>query len=95
MQDAEEILQEVLQQDLASCGTETQLDLGKFLAAFKMHDDVNLLSAWMKGKEQYRPSLDMVERFATRSDLCQTRCSSGIALARLLLCTLSAASYIV
>lgn len=61
MQDAQDILQEVLQQDLASCGTETQLDLGKFLQLSKSRQR-QLLSAWMKGKEQYRPSLDMVER---------------------------------
>ena len=61
MQDAQDILQEVLQQDLASCGTETQLDLGKFLQLSKSRQR-QLLSAWMKGKEQYRPSLAMVER---------------------------------
>jgi len=61
MQDAQDILQEVLQQDLASCGTETQLDLGKFLQLSKSRQR-QLLSAWMKGKQQYRPSLDMVER---------------------------------
>ena len=61
MQDAQDILQEVLQQDLASCGTETQLDLGEFLQLSKSRQH-QLLSAWMKGKQQYRPSLDMVER---------------------------------
>ncbi|WP_312328351.1 tRNA lysidine(34) synthetase TilS [Acinetobacter sp.] len=61
MQDAQDILQEVLQQDLAYCGTETQLDLGKFLQLSKSRQR-QLLSAWMKGKQQYRPSLDMVER---------------------------------
>ena len=61
MQDAQNILKEVLQQDLASCGTEMQLDLGKFLQLSKSRQR-QLLSAWMKGKEQYRPSLDMVER---------------------------------
>ncbi|UHT65824.1 tRNA(Ile)-lysidine synthetase [Acinetobacter lwoffii] len=61
MQDAQDILQEVLQQDLASCGTEMQLDLGKFLQLSKSRQR-QLLSAWMKGKEQYRPSLAMVER---------------------------------
>ncbi|MEG1091295.1 MAG: tRNA lysidine(34) synthetase TilS, partial [Acinetobacter sp.] len=48
MQDAQDILQEVLQQDLASCGTETQLDLGKFLQLSKSRQR-QLLSAWMKG----------------------------------------------
>jgi len=61
MQDAQDILQEVLQQDLAYCGTETQLDLGKFLQLSKSRQR-QLLSAWMKGKQQYRPSLAMVER---------------------------------
>src|SRR5690606_29300100 len=61
MQDAQNILKEVLQQDLASCGTEMQLDLGKFLQLSKSRQR-QLLSAWMKGKQQYRPSLDMVER---------------------------------
>lgn len=61
MQDAQDILQEVLQQDLAYCVTETQLDLGKFLQLSKSRQR-QLLSAWMKGKQQYRPSLDMVER---------------------------------
>ncbi|MEG2263586.1 MAG: tRNA lysidine(34) synthetase TilS [Acinetobacter sp.] len=61
MQDAQDILQEVLQQDLAYCGTETQLDLGKFLQLSKSRQR-QLLSAWMKGKQQYRPSLDMVKR---------------------------------
>lgn len=61
MQDAQDILQDVLQQDLASCGTETQLDLDKFLQLSKSRQR-QLLSAWMKGKQQYRPSLDMVER---------------------------------
>ncbi|MDP1316834.1 tRNA lysidine(34) synthetase TilS [Acinetobacter lwoffii] len=61
MQDAQDILQEVLQQDLASCGTETQLDLGKLLQLSKSRQR-QLLSAWMKGAGQYRPSLDMVER---------------------------------
>ena len=61
MQDAQDILQEVLQQDLVSCGTETQLDLDKFLQLSKSRQH-QLLSAWMKGKQQYRPSLAMVER---------------------------------
>ncbi len=61
MQDAQNILKEVLQQDLASCGTEMQLDLGKFLQLSKSRQR-QLLSAWMKGKQQYRPSLDMLKR---------------------------------
>src|SRR5690606_10936385 len=61
MQDAQDILQEVLKQDLASCGTETQLDLGKLQELSKSRQR-QLLSAWMKGAGQYRPSLAMVER---------------------------------
>src|SRR5690606_30900249 len=61
MQDAQQILQEVLQQDLQGCGTDTQLDLSKFLQLSNARQR-QLLSAWMKGTGQYRPSLDMVER---------------------------------
>ncbi len=61
MQDAEDILHEVLQQDLSACGNDIELDL-------KIFDQLNaprqrqLLSSWMKGEGQYRPSFDMVER---------------------------------
>lgn len=61
MQDAQQILQEVLQQDLQGCGTDTQLELSKFLQLSNARQR-QLLSAWMKGTGQYRPSLDMVER---------------------------------
>lgn len=61
MQDAQDILQDVLQQDLAFCGTEAQLDLSKLLQLSKSRQR-QLLSTWMKGKGQYRPSLAMVER---------------------------------
>ncbi|WP_216940494.1 tRNA lysidine(34) synthetase TilS [Acinetobacter sp. BY419] len=60
MQDAQDILQDVLQQDLAFCGTEVQLDLSKLLQLSKSRQR-QLLSVWMKGKGQYRPSLAMVE----------------------------------
>ncbi|HJE53017.1 tRNA lysidine(34) synthetase TilS [Acinetobacter pseudolwoffii] len=61
MQDAQQILQEVLQQDVQACGTDTQLDLSKLLQLSRSRQR-QLLSAWMKGEAQYRPSLDMVER---------------------------------
>jgi tRNA(Ile)-lysidine synthase len=61
MQDAQDILQEVLAQDLQGCGTETQLDLVQ-LQLLSNARQRQLLSAWMKGSGQYRPSLAMVER---------------------------------
>ncbi len=61
MQDADEILNEVLQQDLAKCGDATQLDLTAFLQLSKARQR-QFLSAWMRGDEQYRPTFDMVER---------------------------------
>ena len=61
MQDADEILQEVLQQDLALCGSATELDLKK-LSQLSSARQRQLLSAWMKGQDSYRPSFEMVER---------------------------------
>ena len=61
MQDADEILYEVLQQDLAFCGTATELDLKK-LSQLSIARQRQLLSAWMKGQDVYRPSYEMVER---------------------------------
>ncbi len=61
MQDADEILQEVLQQDLALCGSATELDLKK-LSPLSNARQRQLLSAWMKGQDTYRPSFEMVER---------------------------------
>ena len=61
MQDADEILQEVLQQDLAICGSATKLDLKK-LSQLSNARQRQLLSAWMKGTDTYRPSFEMVER---------------------------------
>lgn len=61
MQDADEILKQVLIQDLALCGNQNQLDLLKFqqLSAARQRQ---LLSAWMKGQDTYRPSFEMVQR---------------------------------
>ena len=72
MQDAEEILQDVLQQDLQQCGTSTELDLKK-LSALSRARQRQLLSMWMKGQDTYRPSFEMVERvlhevIASKSD---------------------------
>lgn len=61
MQDADEILQDVLQQDLALCGSATKLDLKK-LSQLSNARQRQLLSAWMKGQDTYRPSFEMVER---------------------------------
>ncbi|OTG89924.1 tRNA lysidine(34) synthetase TilS [Acinetobacter sp. ANC 3813] len=61
MQDAEDILADVLAQDMVSCGTSDRLQLEK-LQALSLPRQRQLLSAWMKGQEQYRPSFDMVQR---------------------------------
>lgn len=61
MQDADEILNEVLAQDLADCGHDRQLDLHKLKQLSKARQR-QLLSVWMRGKSNYRPAYDMVER---------------------------------
>ena len=61
MQDADEILNEVLQQDLQLCGNTEQLDLDK-LQQLSLARQRQLLSAWMKGQETYRPAFEMVQR---------------------------------
>ncbi len=61
MQDAQSILQDVLQQDLAACGTADVLSLAQ-LMSLSVARQRQLLSYWMKGDSQYRPSFDMVER---------------------------------
>lgn len=61
MQDAEDILADVLAQDIVSCGTSERIQLEK-LQALSLPRQRQLLSAWMKGQEQYRPSFDMVQR---------------------------------
>ena len=61
MQDADEIINEVVQQDLKFCGHPTQLDLAK-LASLSPASQRQLLSVWMKGEGTYRPALDMVQR---------------------------------
>jgi tRNA(Ile)-lysidine synthase len=61
MQDAETILADVLTQDWASCGNASVLNLTPFrqLSAPRQRQ---LLSAWMKGEDLYRPAFDMVQR---------------------------------
>ena len=61
MQDAEDILHEVLISDLAYCGNSSELNLKK-LNELTQARKRQLLSFWMKGEGQYRPSFDMVER---------------------------------
>ena len=61
MQDADEILTEVLAQDLAHCGDQDQLDLVA-LQQLSRARQRQLLSAWMKGQAPYRPAFEMVQR---------------------------------
>ena len=61
MQDANEILNEVLQQDLIFCGDAERLDLIK-LKQLSLARQRQLLSTWMKGEELYRPAFEMVLR---------------------------------
>ncbi|NHB56423.1 tRNA lysidine(34) synthetase TilS [Acinetobacter sp. 194] len=61
MQDANEILNEVLAQDLDMCGTYDELDLER-LTSLSTPRQRQLLSAWMRGQDTYRPSFDMVQR---------------------------------
>ncbi len=61
MQDAEQVLNEVLVEDLAFCGDAEQLDLNKFQQLSQARQR-QLLSVWMKGKHTYRPAFDMVNR---------------------------------
>ena len=61
MQDAEDILLDVLHQDLTTCGNDVELNL-QFFNELSSARQRQLLSFWMKGDDQYRPSFDMVER---------------------------------
>ena len=61
MQDADEILNEVLAQDLMSCGTSYWLNLIEFQKLSKPRQR-QLLSAWMRGESGYRPAFEMVQR---------------------------------
>lgn len=77
MQDADEILQDVLQQDLAFCGTVAELDLKK-LSQLSTARQRQLLSAWMKGQETYRPNFGMVERL--RYEVIESKLDAQAAL---------------
>ena len=77
MQDAEKILAEVLAQDLAACGTNSQLNLIQ-LQQLSLPRQRQLLSAWMKGQAQYRPSFDMVERL--QREVIQAKADAQAAL---------------
>lgn len=61
MQDADDILQQVLAQDLSACGSDGVLDLQVF-AQLSAARQRQLLSAWMKGQDSYRPHFEMVQR---------------------------------
>ena len=61
MQDAAEILDDVLQKDWQRCATDNELDLLE-LAQLSTARQRQLLSAWIKGNNQYRPSYEMVQR---------------------------------
>ncbi len=61
MQDAAEILDDVLKVDYQQCVVDHQLDLIQ-LAQLSAARQRQLLSVWIKGNEQYRPSYDMVQR---------------------------------
>ena len=61
MQDADEILHDVLQHDLVFCGTAAELDLKK-LSELSTARQRQLLSTWMKGLDRYRPSFEMLQR---------------------------------
>ena len=64
MQDADEILQQVLNDDLKQCGSAELLNLDA-LQQLTAPRQRQLLSSWMKGRSQYRPSFDMVQRLMT------------------------------
>ncbi len=61
MQDAEAILADVLQQDMAQCIVQQQLSLDR-LSQLSLPRQRQLLSVWMQGDQVYRPPLAMVER---------------------------------
>ncbi|MCF8999812.1 tRNA lysidine(34) synthetase TilS [Acinetobacter nectaris] len=61
MQDADEILKEIIKMDSASCISDNTLDLENFLV-LSLARQKQLLSYWMKGDHGYRPSLDTVKR---------------------------------
>ena len=77
MQDADEILNEILQQDLAFCGDSMQLDLDK-LQQLSSARQRQLLSVWMKGQDTYRPAFEMVQRL--QDEVIRSKADSQAAL---------------
>lgn len=61
MQDADEILYEIAVQDWASCGHQHQLNIYQ-LQQLSHARQRQVLSLFMQGEHEYRPSFDMVER---------------------------------
>ena len=61
MQDADEILTQIVEQDLSFCGNSAFLALSKF-QQLSLARQRQLLSIWMKGGDTYRPPFEMVER---------------------------------
>lgn len=61
MQDADEVLSEILQQDLLLCGDANQIDLVQ-LSQLSQARQRQLLSSWMRGESTYRPAFNMVQR---------------------------------
>lgn len=61
MQDAADILQDVLQIDWANCVQQNTLDIEQFLLLSEPRQRW-LLSKWMQQQEQYAPSLQLVRR---------------------------------
>lgn len=64
MQDADEILLEVLASDLEKCGDPHYLNLEP-LSALSVARQRQLLSHWMQGEATYRPNFAMVQRLIT------------------------------
>ena len=77
MQDANQILAEVAEQDLQHCGTAQQLDIAK-LQQLSNARQRQLLSNWIKGSAQYRPSLAMVERIQAEVILAKTDAQAAL-----------------
>ena len=61
MQDADEILQEILAQDIQYCVVNGVVDVS-LLNTLSIPRQKQLLSAWIKGELAYRPSYDLVQR---------------------------------
>ncbi|USE83814.1 tRNA lysidine(34) synthetase TilS [Acinetobacter tibetensis] len=64
MQDADEILAEVLASDLEKCGNQSFLNIEP-LQTLSIARQRQLLSYWMQGEATYRPNFAMVQRLIT------------------------------